>query len=181
MPARAAEARCVVVEHYYPLFTAATNGREGIVEVLLGMEGVDVNRGNRQGATPLNAACQKGHEGVVRLLLAHAATDVNQARTDNGGTPLFMACQNGHEGVVRLLLEKGADWTVGMRDNGWSPLFVASWAGKAAVVAELLERQAADPATATTSEHLGIPAGSTALSVAELKGHDDVAALLRRP
>ena len=53
--------------------------------------------------------------------------------------------------------------------------------GKAAVVAELLERQAADPATATTSEHLGIPAGSTALSVAELKGHDDVAALLRRP
>ena len=52
--------------------------------------------------------------------------------------------------------------------------------GKAAVVAELLERQAADPATVTTSEHLEIPAGSTALSVAELKGHDDVAALLRR-
>ena len=50
--------------------------------------------------------------------------------------------------------------------------------GKAAVVAELLERQAADPATVTTSEHLEIPAGSTALSVAELKGHDDVAALL---
>ena len=50
--------------------------------------------------------------------------------------------------------------------------------GKAAVVAELLERQAADPATVTTSEHLEIPAGSTALSVAELKGHDDAAALL---
>ena len=115
----------------------------------------------------------------MRLLLAHAATDVNQARTDDGTTPLFMACQKGHEGVVRRLVEKGADWTVGMRDNGWSPLFVASWAGKAAVVAELLERQAADPATATTSEHLGIPAGSTALSVAELQGHGDVAAALR--
>ena len=126
-------------------------------------------------------ACENGHEEVVRLLLAHAATDVNQARTDDGTTPLIMACQQGHEGVVRLLLKKGADWTVGMRDNGWSPLFVASWAGKAVVVAELLGRQAADPATATTSEHLGIPVGSTALSVAELKGHDDVAALLRRP
>ena len=125
-------------------------------------------------------ACHNGHEGVVRLLLAHAATDVNQAMTTDGATSLFMACQKGYEGVVRLLLEKGADWTVGMRDNGWSPLFVASWAGKAAVVAELLERQAADPATATTSEHLDIPAGSTALSVAELKGHDDVVALLRR-
>ena len=47
------------------------------------------------------------------------------------------------------------------------------------MVAELLERQAADPATATTSEHLDIPAGSTALSVAELKGHDDVVSTLR--
>ena len=124
-------------------------------------------------------ACHQGHEGVVRLLLAHAATDVNQATTDDGATPLFIACEIGHEGVVRLLLEHGADWTVGMRDNGWSPLFVASWAGNAAAVAELLGRQAADPATATTSEHLGIPAGSTALSVAELQGHGDVAAALR--
>ena len=181
MPARAAEARRVVLGHFYPLYTAAHNGREGIVEVLLGMEGVDVNRGDKNGTTPLYMACQNGHEGVVRLLLAHAATDVNQARTTDGCTPLWMACQKGYEGVVRLLLEKGADWTVGMRDNGWSPLFVASWAGNAAAVAELLGRQAADPATATTSEHLGIPAGSTALSVAKLKGHDDVAALLRRP
>ena len=91
-----------------------------------------------------------------------------------------MAAQKGHTDIVKALLSFGADWTISMRGNGWSPLFVASWAGKAAVVTELLARQAADPATATTSEHLGIPAGSTALSVAELKGHDDVAALLRR-
>ena len=92
---------------------------------------------------------------------------------------MFMACQNGHVDILKPLLDKGADWSIGMRDNGWSPLFVASWAGKAAVVAELLARQAADPATVTTSDHLEIPAGSTALSVAELKGHGEVAALLR--
>ena len=57
---------------------------------------------------------------------------------------------------------------MGMRDNGWSPLFVASWAGKTAVAAELLKGQAADTTAATTSEHLGILAGLTALSVAEL-------------
>ena len=91
---------------------------------------------------------------------------------------MFVACQKGDKGVVRLLLEKGADWTVGLRDNGWSPLFVASWAGKAVVVAELLAQQAADPAAVTTSDHLEIPAGSTALSVAELKDHGEVAALL---
>ena len=126
----------------------------------------------------LFAACEKGHEGVVRLLLAHAATDVNQARTDDGTTPLFIVCQFGNVEIVKQLLDKGADWTVGMRDNGWSPLFVASWAGKAVVVAELLAQQAADPAAVTTSDHLEIPAGSTALSVAELKDHGEVAALL---
>ena len=67
-----------------------------------------------------------------------------------------------------------------MRGNGWSPLFVASWAGKAAVVTELLARQAADPSVATTKDHLGVPAGSTALSVAELQGHAEVAAILKR-
>ena len=163
------------------LFHACDKNNQIMIQLLLSNSTTDVNKTKtKNGSTPLLVACQKGHEEVVRMLLVHATTEVNQAKTDDGATPLFMACQEGHEGVVRLLLEKGADWTVGMRDNGWSPLFVASWAGKAAVVAELLERQACDPATATTSEHLGIPAGSTALSVADLKGHDYVVALLRR-
>ena len=92
---RAAEARRVVVEYYYPLWIAATNGRIGVVDLLLGVEGVDVNRGHPEDArTPLYAACEKGHLAVVERLLAHPATDVNQARTNDGFTPLFMACQN---------------------------------------------------------------------------------------
>ena len=68
---------------------------------------------------------------------------------------------------------------LGMTGNGWSPLFVASWSGHAAVVAELLAHSA-DPAAATAQDHLEVPAGSTALSVAQLKGHSEVAALLLR-
>ena len=90
-----------------------------------------------------------------------------------------MAAQMGHTDIVKALLSFGADWTISMRGNGWSPLFVASWAGKAAVVTELLARQAADPSVATTKDHLGVPAGSTALSVAELQGHAEVAAILK--
>ena len=67
--------------------------------------------------------------------------------------------------------------TIGMRDNGWSPLFVASWRGHADVVKELLA-YSADSTVQTTNEHLEIPAGSTALSVAERKGHKDVVAVL---
>ena len=65
-----------------------------------------------------------------------------------------------------------------MQAAGWSPLFVAAWSGHAEVVAELLQH-GADRSIATAQEHLEIPAGSTALSVAQLKGHQDVVDLLR--
>ena len=115
---------------------------------------------------------------MVERLLAHDAIDVNQARTDNGATPLYTACQYGQEAVVERLLQNGGDITIGMRDNGWSPLFVASWSGHADVVKKLLACSA-DPTVSTTAEHLEVPAGSTALSVAELKGHKNVVAVLK--
>ena len=89
----AAEVRRIVTSDYYPLWIAASNGRTGIVERLLRVEGVDVNRGGpSSGTTPLHAACQDGHEAVVERLLAHDAIDVNQAKTGTGATPLFIAC-----------------------------------------------------------------------------------------
>ena len=139
----AAEVRRIVTSGFYPLYIAAMNGRTGIVERLLRVEGVDVNRG-----VP-----------------------------GDGATPLFIACQHGHTSVVRKLLNESCDATVGMRDNGWSPLFVASWSGHADVVKELLA-YSADPTILMTAEHLEVPAGSTALSVAELKGHKNVVAVL---
>lgn len=105
----AAEARRVVVEHYAPLYTAAGNGRVGVVELLLGVEGVDVNQAKADtGSTPLYIACQYNHLAVVERLLAHPATDVNQVKTGNV-TPLIVAADKGHFAVVKVLLEKGAD------------------------------------------------------------------------
>ena len=162
------------------LFQAAQQGFVEVVRFLVEEGKADVDKARTSdGSTPLFMAAFKEHTEVVRFLVEEGKADVDKAQASSGVTPLFVAAQFGHLEVIKLLLDKGADWTVGMRDNGWSPLFVASWAGNAAAVAELLGRQAADPATATTSEHLGIPAGSTALSVAELQGHGDVAAALR--
>ena len=45
----AAEVRRIVTSVYYPLWIAANNGRTGIVERLLRVEGVDVNRGRPRG------------------------------------------------------------------------------------------------------------------------------------
>ena len=114
---------------------------------------------------------------MVRALL-DAAASVDQATWD-GTTPLYKAAQKGHVEVVRTVVEiGGAGLSVCMADDGWSPLFVAAWSGHAAVVAELL-RHGADPSAATAQEHLEVPAGSTALSVAHLKGHRGVVGLLR--
>jgi len=88
------------------------------------------------------------------------------------------AAQKGHLEVVLTLVDAGADLSICMAGNGWSPLFVAAWSGHAAVVAELLQH-APDRSAATTQDHLEIPAGSTALSVAQHKGHQDVVELLR--
>ena len=111
------------------------------------------------------ATCQQGHKA-----------DVDRADKD-GFTPLFTASENGYADVVELLLAKGADVNKAALD-GQSPLFVAAEAGHGEMVARLLAA-GADRSAATTELYTAVPAGSTALSVAELKGHAAVAALLR--
>ena len=136
-----------------------------------------MDQADNDGTTPLFAASQNGHaEAIAAAFGASAAMD--QAR-NTGVASLFIASQHGHLEAVRQLLAKRADVALGMTGNGWSPLFVASWSGHAAVVAELLAHSS-DPAAATAEDHLEVPAGSTALSVAQLKGHSEVAALLLR-
>jgi L,D-peptidoglycan transpeptidase YkuD (ErfK/YbiS/YcfS/YnhG family) len=74
-------------------------GHQTVVELLLGKDGVDVNKANNDGLTPLFRASQMGHEKVVELLLGKDGVDVNKAN-DDGDTPLMVAAH----GIVRRLL-----------------------------------------------------------------------------
>ena len=65
--------------------------------------GAEVNRAQKQGATPLHVACKNGHVDAARLLLEKGA-EVDRAEKD-GGTPLFIAKERGHSAVVALLAE----------------------------------------------------------------------------
>ena len=49
-----------------------------MVELLLKADGVDVNKGIEDGATPLFIAAQNGHASVVELLLKADGVDVNK-------------------------------------------------------------------------------------------------------
>ena len=46
---------------------------------LLAIAGIQVNRAEQRGVTPLFMACQKGFLDVVRRLLKHPDIDVNRA------------------------------------------------------------------------------------------------------
>jgi hypothetical protein len=74
-------------------------GHEKVVELLLGKDGVDVNKTDNYGVAPLFIASRKGHQNVVKLLLEKADVKVNEPNFD-GKTPLMVAAH----GIVRNLL-----------------------------------------------------------------------------
>ncbi len=72
-----------------PLCVAINNGHDEVAQLLLGVEGVDVNIGNQLGNTPLHIAAMKGNEKMARLLLEKDA-DPN-IKNLSGDTPLQIA------------------------------------------------------------------------------------------
>jgi ankyrin repeat protein len=119
------------------LYKAVNAGSPEVVELLLEIEDVDVNKANglfTEGQTPLFRASEMGHQKVVELLLGKDGVDVNKANK-NGETPLIMAMQREARGVVELLLGKegvdvesllglkGVD--IGVRDSGATPQHAA--------------------------------------------------------
>jgi len=153
-----------------PLFWAAGNGHERVVELLLGLEGIIPDVPGDCGQTPLSCAARNGHDGVVKLLLERE--DVRPDRPDNRGqTPLRHAAKNGHDKVVKLLLER-EDVSPDRLDNfGLTPLLSAAWNGRDGVVELLLGREE------VISDRPDID-GRAPLSFAACNGHDSVVKLL---
>ncbi|KAJ5555284.1 hypothetical protein N7535_007723 [Penicillium sp. DV-2018c] len=126
-----------------PLFAAAEAGLDGIVELLVRCERVDLELADMHGTTPLGVAADFNRAGVVkRLLTGHRRANPN-ARDENGQTPLFKAAFYGHLRIVKLLLEAdGIDPQLGDVD-GKSPLIVALENHHEQVV-EVLQRKIAN-------------------------------------
>ncbi|KAJ3646951.1 hypothetical protein Zmor_024507 [Zophobas morio] len=125
--------------------------------------GAEINRGNKQGETPLYVASKMGHEKVVENL-ATAGAESNRAR-NNGATPLLIASQNGHEKVVKYLVIAGAKINRAM-NNGATPLYIASQNGHEKVVKYLV------PVGAEINRAMNN--GATPLYSASQNGHEKV-------
>ncbi|KAI9087397.1 hypothetical protein K1719_030717 [Acacia pycnantha] len=72
--------------------------------------GLDPNRTDYDGRSPLHISASKGYVDITRFLIAQG---VNIDLSDKfGNNPLFEAIKNGHEEVASLLVSKGATLTI---------------------------------------------------------------------
>lgn len=98
---------------------ACRNGQKGIVQIFLKKGGIDVNKRDAEGNTPLYYACLKGYRDIVSLLLDSEA-DVSLAN-NMSETPLHAASRSGNKEIIGKLVQYGADLDV--TDNeGRTPL-----------------------------------------------------------
>ena len=85
---------------------ACRNGQKSIVQIFLKKGGIDVNKRDAEGNTPLYYACLKGLRDIVGLLLDSDA-DVSIANNCSE-TPLPCSCQKRKQGNNR---KTGTIWS----------------------------------------------------------------------
>ena len=152
------------------LVNAALGGDATTVQSFLD-QGVAVDSWNKNGITALIGASQNGHLDVVQMLLAKGA-NVN-AKINQGYTALMEASANGHLDVVQALLAKSADVNAIYTDPDdyvQMPNGAKAYPGVTTTASEIASRF---PGSVIVHGDTG-----TALSLAKVNGHQDIAELL---
>mgnify|MGYP002421025805 CR=1 FL=1 len=86
---------------------ACRNGQKSIVQIFLKKGGIDVNKRDAEGNTPLYYACLKGFRDIVSLLLDSDA-DVSIANNCSE-TPLHAVARSGNKEIIGKLVQYGAE------------------------------------------------------------------------
>jgi ankyrin repeat protein len=168
-----------------PVFLAATNGNAALIAALL-KAGADPNSTLPGGETVLMTAASAGSPEAVMVLLAHGAL-VNAKEQTLGETALMWAVAENHAAAAQVLLEHGADINarsivstipktspvqlqIAFPAGDWTSLMYGARQGALDAVRTL--------ADAGADLNVADPLGCTALTLAILNAHYDVANLL---
>jgi len=166
-----------------PQHLAAINGDAATLRLLLAA-GADPNAALPEGETVLLAAARTGAVEAIDVLVEAGAT-LDSRENWYGETPLIWAAAQNHAGAVRALLAHGADPDVRSAPQVWerrrasqSVLPLGEWTPLHYAARE----NALDAAKALVEggANLGLadPDGATALVIAIINAHDELAALL---
>jgi ankyrin repeat protein len=177
------------VENRYgvtPIALACESGSTALVERLL-KAGVSPNATGPYGETALHTCAYSGNTAGARVLIA-AGASIDPGDSWRGQTPLMWAAAQGHPETMQVLIAAGADvdarstiieWerqrTDEPRDKwlppgGWTPLLLAARQNCVKCV-DVLANAGADLNIVDPERH-------TAMIIALLNGHFDVAGLL---
>ena len=152
------------------LFEAAALGKRELVGKLIDEDPASVASHSPDGFTPLHLACFFGQPLTAKLLIQQGAEVDAAAKNPTKVRPLHSAAAGHHLEIVKLLLEKGADADA-QQQGGFTALHAAAMNGDAPMVEALL-KAGANPRLQTDD-------GKTTAEMAQDKGHESVAALLR--
>jgi uncharacterized protein len=159
-----------------PLALASTNGNAAIVKLLL-EAGADANATMKGGESVLMLASRAGNAEAVKALLARQAR--HDARERQGQTALMWAAAEGNTAVVRALIDAGADINATIA-TGFTPFFLAAREGHLETVRAFLAAGSDVNAAIVPKggDRRGPSAGTSALTLAVMNGHFDLAIAL---
>lgn len=126
--------------HDIPLLHACINNYVEIVDILVSIPGIDINKMSRNMRSfPLIATVRTGNHEILSKLLTCPTIDVNQAVPFDGVTPLMTACKSNDASIVQMLLSiPEIDVNKESKDGKIFPLSVACEYGNCGVVELLL-------------------------------------------
>ena len=144
---------CLSLSNAALLYDACEKGKVDVARLLLD-KGAEVDRADKDGATPLYIACQQGHVDVARLLLERGAVVDSSALCEGDRVEARYQGRNYYPGKISRDCGEGKyDITYDdgdeekkvearlIRKLPLSPLAIAEEKGHAAVVALLAEHQ----------------------------------------
>jgi ankyrin repeat protein len=176
-----------------PMTVAATAGSAAIAEALLNA-GADPNGATPEGETILMTAARAGQVQIVRQLLARGA-NVNARENWQQQTALMWAAAENHGEVVKVLVEAGADMDLASKvldgapprnrtapDQGQQGVHTTFPTGGLTALHYAARQNAQNAVIALAETGVNLdqkdPDGFTAVILAILSGHYDMAALL---
>lgn len=132
---------------------ACKNNKKSVAQTFLKRGGVDVNKRDESGNTPLIYACMKSARDLVKLLLDNGA-DVNLAN-QRDQMPLHFAAETGNSEIITLLTEAGAD--INCTDtNGVTPLMVMAQRGRTDAALKFIQNPGIDLTLKDNDNHMAI-------------------------